>query len=53
VSGGVHKQSIKPFLLLVVGILSLAVMLNACGSRPKFTYTELGNLTEIVVKDVE
>src|SRR5262245_52201200 len=46
------QQTIKPLLLLVVGILSHAVMLNACGSsRPKFTYPELGKLTDIVVKD--
>lgn len=46
------QQTIKPLMLLVVGILSHALMLNACGSsRPKFTYPELSNLTEIVVKD--
>jgi hypothetical protein len=45
-------QTIKPLLFLVIGILSHAVMFNACGSsRPKFTYPELSNLTEIVVKD--
>jgi hypothetical protein len=46
-----RRQSIKPLLLLIVGILSLAVTLNACGSSAKFTYPELGKLTEIVVKD--
>jgi len=46
-----RQQTIKPLLLLVVCILSLVVTLNACGSSPKFTYPELGALTEIVVKD--
>jgi len=46
-----RRQSVKPLLLLVVCILSLAVTFNACGSGPKFTYPELVSLTEIVVKD--
>jgi len=45
-----RRQTIKTLLLLIVGILS-AVIFNACGSSSKFTYPELGNLTEIVIKD--
>jgi hypothetical protein len=45
-----RRQTIKTLLLLIVGILS-AVIFNTCGSSSKFTYPELGNLTEIVVKD--
>jgi hypothetical protein len=44
-----RQQTIKPLLLLVVGILPLAAMLNACGSGPKYTYPELSNITEIEV----
>jgi hypothetical protein len=46
-----RRESVKPLLLLVVCILSLAVTFNACESGPKFTYPELVSLTEIVVKD--
>lgn len=37
--------------LLIIGALSLAVAHSSCRSGPKFTYSELSNLTEIVIKD--
>jgi hypothetical protein len=49
----VRQQTIKPLLLLVIAILSPAAMLNACGSRPTFTYPELSSLTNIAVMDID
>jgi hypothetical protein len=37
--------------LLIILAISLAVAHSSCRSSPKFTYPELSNLTEIVVKD--
>jgi hypothetical protein len=48
----VKLKWLKQVGLFLVGVLSFVVAQNSCGSsRPKFTYPELGALTEIVVKD--